>query len=83
MGGNKWLWIISFYLGLMILLVTFFEFKALDQKIEKAIEKQNQINQKMYEIAENQGRSIRLLQTDTEILMNIAINGEYCMEFTK
>ena len=40
----------------------------------------SEINKKVYEVSEYHSKTIKYLQTDTQILMNIAINGEYCME---
>lgn len=80
MGGKRWLWITAYYILAMILIITFLEFKALDKKIDKAIEQQQKINQKMYDISEYHSKTIKYLQTDTQILMNIVINGDYCME---
>lgn len=60
--------------------MTLVEFIALDKKIDKAIEKQGEINQSSYLINKEQSESIRLLKTDTNILLNIAINNDYCEE---
>lgn len=63
-----------------ILFMTLIEFIALDKKLDKAIEQQGEINQSSYLVNKEQSESIRLLKTDTNILMNIAISGEYCKE---
>ena len=63
-----------------ILVMTLVEFIALDTKIQKAIELQEEINRCSYQVNKDQSDSIRLLKTDTQILMNIAINNDYCKE---
>lgn len=64
----------------VILFMTLIEFIALDKKIDKAIQRQGEINQSSYLVNKEQSESIRLLKTDTNILMNIAINQDYCEE---
>lgn len=68
------------FVCLVILVMTLVEFIALDKKIDKAIQQQGEINQTSYYINKEQSESIRLLKTDTKILMNIAINNDYCEE---
>lgn len=60
-----------------ILVMTLIEFIALDKKIDKVVERQGKINECSYQMNKEQSESIRLLKTDTQILMNIAVNGEY------
>lgn len=69
-------WVVLF-VCFAILVMTLIEFIALDKKIDKAIEQQGKINQTSYLINKEQSESIRLLKTDTNILMNIAINQDY------
>ena len=63
-----------------ILVMTLVEFIALDRKIQRAIEQQGEINQRSYYVNKEQAESIRMLKTDTQILMNIAVNGDYNRE---
>lgn len=63
-----------------ILIMTLVEFIALDKKIDKAIERQGKINERSYQTNREQSESIRLLKTDTQILMNIAINNDFSKE---
>lgn len=72
-------WAVVFLL-LAILVMTLVEFVALDKKIDKALEQQGKINQVSCEINKDQSEKIRLLQTDADILMNIAINQDYLQE---
>ena len=53
-------------------------FIALDRKIDKALDEQGKINRISYETNKEQSAAIRQLKTDSEILMNIAINQDYC-----
>ena len=68
------------FLCFAILVMTLIEFIALDKKIDKALEQQGKINQVSCEINKEQSEKIRLLQTDADILMNIAINQDYLQE---
>lgn len=72
-------WAVLFLL-LAILVMTLVEFIALDKKIDKALEQQGKINQVSCEINKDQSEKIRLLQTDADILMNIAINQDFIKE---
>ena len=68
------------FLCFAILVMTLIEFIALDKKIDKALEQQGKINQVSCEINKEQSEKIRLLQTDANILMNIAINQDFLQE---
>lgn len=68
------------FLCFAILVMTLVEFIALDRKIDKALEQQGKINQVSCEINKEQSEKIRLLQTDANILMNIAINQDFLQE---
>lgn len=68
------------FLCFAILVMTLVEFIALDKKIDKALEQQGKINQVSCEINKDQSEKIRLLQTDADILMNIAVNQDYFKE---
>ena len=72
-------WAVVFLL-FAILVMTLVEFIALDKKIDKALEQQGKINQVSCEINKDQSEKIRLLQTDANILMNIAINQSFIEE---
>ena len=72
-------WVVVVLLGI-ILVLNWVGFLALDRKIDQAIERQGEINECSYETNREQSESIRLLKTDTQILMNIAINNDYCEE---
>lgn len=61
----------------IILALNWIGFIALDKKIEQALKQQGEINQTSYLVNKEQSDTIRLLKTDTQILMDIAINGEY------
>ena len=75
--NEKWV-----VIGLLavILILNWFGFIALDKKIDKAVERQGMINECSYQTNKEQSESIRLLKTDTQILMNISINGNYIDE---
>ena len=72
-------WVVVVLLGI-ILVLNWVGFLALDRKIDQALERQGKINECSYETNKEQSESIRLLKTDTQILMNIAINNDYCEE---
>lgn len=65
---------------LIILVLNWAGFVALDKKIEQALKQQGEINKSSYLVNKEQSESIRLLKTDTNILMNIAVNGEFTKE---
>ena len=73
-------WVCVFLMLLLILLQVWVSFITLDKKIDKAIEQQGEINQVSCEVNKDQSEKIRLLQTDANILMNIAINQSYVEE---
>jgi len=62
---------------LIILSMVWIGFITLDKKIDKAIDEQGKINNVSYELNKEQSAAIRQLKTDSEILMNIAINQDY------
>ena len=72
-------WVVVVLLGI-ILILNWFGFIALDRKIDQVVERQGEINECSYETNKEQSDSIRLLKTDTQILMNITMNGIYCDE---
>ena len=73
--------LIAIWIMLILLLSTnTLWFYYLDKKIDKAIEKQNQINAKTYEKLEHQGKVLRLLETDSEIFMRVIISNEFIQE---
>ena len=70
--------LIAIWIMLILLLSTnTLWFYYLDKKIDKAIEKQNQINAKTYEELEHQEKVLRLLETDSEIFMRVIISNEF------
>lgn len=75
----KWVGVIIF-LMFLILIHIWIGFIALDMKINKEIERQVEINKVSCEINNKQSQEIRMLQTDTNILLNIAVNQDYCEE---
>ena len=64
-------------LNIVLLVMTLVEFIALDRKLDKAIERQNEINGKTYEILRDQEKSLRIMETNNEIMFSIIINGDY------
>ena len=64
-------------LNIILLVMTLVEFIALDRKLDKAIERQNEINGKTYEILRDQEKSLRIMETNNEIMFSIIINGDY------
>ena len=72
-------WVVICLLA-VILILNWFGFIALDKKIDKAVDIQGKINESSYNTNKAQSESIRLLETDTQILMNITMNGIYCDE---
>lgn len=74
---EKWVVVV---LLCIILVLNWFGFIALDKKIDQVVERQGKINECSYQTNSEQSESIRLLKTDTQILMNIAINNDYCEE---
>ena len=70
--------LIAIWIMLILLLSTnTLWFYYLDKKIDKAIEKQNQINAKTYEELEHQEKVLRLLETDSEIFMRVIVSNEF------
>ena len=52
-------------------------FYYLDKKLDKAIEKQSETNSWTYESILNQEKSIRILETNNELMFNMIVNGDY------
>lgn len=73
-------WVTVFLLLIIILLQVWIGFIALDKKIDKVVERQGKINEVSFKTNTDQSEKIRLLQTDADILMNIAINQEFVQE---
>lgn len=64
-------------LNIILLVMTLVEFIALDRKLDKAIERQNEINGKTYEILQAQEKALRIMETNNEIMFSIIVNGDY------
>ena len=73
-------WVTVFLLLIIILLQVWIGFIALDKKIDKVVERQGKINEVSFKTNTDKSEKIRLLQTDADILMNIAINQEFVQE---
>lgn len=71
----------SVIISLLVLILVFVwsGFLMLDRKIDKELKRQAEINQTSYITNKEQSESIRVLKTDTQILMNIVVNGDYGM----
>ena len=69
-------WVIIFLLGL-ILVLNWVGFMVLDKKIDKALDRQGEVNQCVYDTDKEQSKSIRLLQTDTDIMFRLLLSKEY------
>ena len=70
--------LIAIWIMLILLLSTdTLWFYYLDKKLDKAIEKQNQINAKTYEELEHLEKVLRLLETDSEIFMRVIISNDF------
>jgi len=71
----------SVIISLLVLILVFVwsGFLMLDRKIDRELKRQAEINQTSYITNKEQSKSIRVLKTDTQILMNIAVNGDYGM----
>ena len=72
--------IVIISLIVLILIFVWTGFLVLDKKIDNALKQQSVINQSSYETNNEQSRSIRVLQTDTEILMRLVIENTYVGE---
>lgn len=55
-------------------------FCYLDKKMNKAIDKQNEINSKVHETLSNQEQTIRVVETNSEIMFNVLIHGDFIQE---
>ena len=69
-------WVIIFLLGL-ILVLNWIGFMVLDKKIDKALDRQGEVNQCVYDTDKEQSQSIRLLQTDSDIILRLLLTKEY------
>lgn len=70
--------LIAIWMLLLLLLVTnTIWFVYFDRKLDKAIERQNEINRWSYEQITQQEKAIRLIETNNEIMLNIIVNGDY------
>lgn len=69
-------WAIIFLL-VLILLLDWVGFITLDKKINRALGQQEGVNQSVYDTNKEQSKAIRLLKTDSEIIMRLLIEGEY------
>lgn len=69
-------WAIIFLL-VLILLLDWVGFITLDKKINRALGQQEDVNQSVYDTNKEQSKAIRLLKTDSEIIMRLLIEGEY------
>lgn len=72
-------WAIIFLLCLILVFV-WTGFVILDKKIDKALNRQGVINECSYTINEEQSKSIRVLQTDVDILTRLTLEGVYAKE---
>jgi len=64
-------------LNVIIIIMTLVEFIALDKKIDKSVDRQNEINGKTYEIIQAHEKSLRIMETNNEIMLNIIVDGDY------
>ena len=70
--------LIAIWMLLLLLLVTnTIWFVYFDRKLDKAIERQDEINSWGYEQITQQEKAIRLIETNNEIMLNIIVNGDY------
>ena len=74
--SDIWKWAIIFLLAL-ILVLNWIGFITLDRKIDKALEQQGEVNQCVYDTNDKQSKSIRLLQTDSEIIMRLLLSKDF------
>lgn len=72
--------IVIISLLVLILVFVWVGFVILDKKIDKALEQQGVINKCSYTINEEQSKSIRVLQTDVDILTRLTLEGVYAKE---
>ena len=72
--------IVVIFLLFFILFLNWVGFLVLDKKIDKALERQGEINKCSYETNKEQSKDIRILKTDTEILMRLALENTYMGE---
>ena len=64
----------------LILVFVWTGFVMLDKKINKALNQQGAINERSCKINEEQSKSIRVLQTDVDILTRLTLEGIYTKE---
>lgn len=70
--------LIAIWMLLLLLLGTnTIWFVYLDKKIDRAIERQNEVNTWCYEQITQQEKAIRLMETNNELMLNIIVNGDY------
>lgn len=69
-------WAIIFLL-VLILFMDWLGFLILDKKIDRALEQQGEVNQCVYDTDTEQSKSIRLLQTDSDIILRLLLSKEY------
>lgn len=74
--SDIWRWAILFLLALILVFV-WSSFVMLDRKIDKALERQGEINQSVYDTNEKQSQSIRVLETDSAIILRLLLSKEY------
>lgn len=64
-------------LNVILLIMTLIEFIALDKKIDKVVDRQNEINGKTCEILQAHEKSLRIMETNNEIMFSIIVDGDY------
>ena len=72
--------IVIISLLVLILVFVWAGFMMLDKKIDNALKQQGVINECSYTINEEQSKSIRVLQTDVDILTRLTLEGVYTKE---
>lgn len=70
--------LIAIWMLLLLLLGTnTIWFVYLDKKIDRVIERQNEINGKTYEVIQAHEKSLRIIETNNEIMFSIIVDGDY------
>ena len=72
--------IVIISLLVLILVFVWAGFMMLDKKIDNALKQQGVINECSYTTNEEQSKSIRVLQTDVDILTRLTLEGVYTKE---
>lgn len=72
--------IVIISLLVLILVFVWAGFMMLDKKIDNALKQQGVINECSYTTNEEQSKSIRVLQTDVDILTRLTLEGVYAKE---